>query len=179
MTARKNPEAQMQAAIVGAYAIARAPNTFLTSSLAGVNLGGRVGFRINKAGYRAGTPDLCFCIGGRSLWIELKTKRGSVSPAQRDCHRELREAGAEVVVCRSVSAALEQMCDWGLLRGTVREGAGTPLGLGAASISPTEKVVPRRASRRANKPYTQKGKKDASVTPAAPLSPGADTPPRS
>ncbi len=49
-----------------------------------------------------GVPDLCVIYRGKSIFIELKTKTGRLSDAQRDVHMRLAAAGAVVAVCRSV-----------------------------------------------------------------------------
>jgi len=49
---------------------------------------------------------------GRAIFIELKTKTGTVSKAQRAMHTRLTLSGAPVAVCRSVegvAAFLEQV----------------------------------------------------------------------
>jgi len=62
-------------------------------------------------GLRAGMPDVCIPImfwdGTRygALYIELKTAKGKVSPAQAAIHDALREAGNYVAVCRSLDEA--------------------------------------------------------------------------
>ena len=53
-------------------------------------------------GLRAGMPDLAVVHCGRSIFIELKTPRGALSPSQRQMHARLHMAGAAVHVCRSV-----------------------------------------------------------------------------
>lgn len=63
-------------------------------------------------GTRAGWPDLEIAYRGRMIFIELKTKRGRLTPSQAECHAELTLAGAVVKVCRSleeVEAFLSQL----------------------------------------------------------------------
>ena len=54
-------------------------------------------------GYRAGTPDVLIVIGGRAVWIELKTPRGRLSNSQRVAHTDIGRAGAAVHVARSLA----------------------------------------------------------------------------
>jgi hypothetical protein len=53
-------------------------------------------------GALSGVPDLQIVYRGRPIFIELKTKTGRLSDAQRDVHMRLAAAGAVVAVCRSV-----------------------------------------------------------------------------
>jgi hypothetical protein len=59
--------------------------------------------RMKGLGVRAGVPDLCVVAAGRPILIELKTKHGVVSAAQREMQRRLIYAGAAVCLCRSVA----------------------------------------------------------------------------
>lgn len=65
---------------------------------------GRVTF---APGTLAGIPDLCVVFGGKPLFIELKTAKGAVRPAQRWVRDRLTAAGAIVTICRSVEAVEE------------------------------------------------------------------------
>lgn len=43
--------------------------------------------RAKACGMQAGTPDMRVLVpGGKTVWIELKLKKGRLSPAQRDWH---------------------------------------------------------------------------------------------
>jgi hypothetical protein len=64
---------------------------------------------LRRSGHRAGWPDIEIIWRGRALFVELKSASGRISPAQRDTHKRLIYAGAEVCVCRTreqVEAAL-------------------------------------------------------------------------
>ncbi len=54
-----------------------------------------------------GIPDLLVCCGGKHLWIEIKTGKGRLSPAQKTCHLMLARKGQTVIICRSVGDAHE------------------------------------------------------------------------
>jgi hypothetical protein len=58
------------------------------------------GGRLKAEGVLAGVPDLC--IPALSLFIEMKTDVGEVSPTQKEVHERLRKDGQTVEVCRSV-----------------------------------------------------------------------------
>lgn len=67
-----------------------------------------------RQGMRAGVPDYLIVYGGRVSWIELKSKRGSLSEAQKRVHRELRNAGCEVVVARSIAEVALALEGWNI-----------------------------------------------------------------
>jgi hypothetical protein len=69
--------------------------------------------RMAGLGLRAGVPDLAIVHRGRALFVELKSGRGVMSPAQRSMAQRLNYAGAAVCCCRSVEeveAALREAC---------------------------------------------------------------------
>jgi len=56
------------------------------------------GHRLKGEGMRPGFPDL-ICIGnGRTIFLEVKAPKGRLSPAQEDCHADMRRAGAVVAI---------------------------------------------------------------------------------
>lgn len=57
--------------------------------------------RLIGEGLRAGVPDLEVVHQGRALFFELKSERGTLSTDQRQMHRRLLDAGAEVYLSRS------------------------------------------------------------------------------
>jgi hypothetical protein len=57
--------------------------------------------KLARLGLRAGWPDIEIVHKGRIIFIELKTPKGRVSPAQKQCHNDLMLAGAVVKICRS------------------------------------------------------------------------------
>jgi hypothetical protein len=66
-------------------------------------------------GVRRGAPDLLFIVDGRAFGLELKSERGRLSPAQRECHEEIREAGGVVGVAGSIDESVEMLRAWGIL----------------------------------------------------------------
>ncbi len=70
------------------------------------NRGGRVGaldgYRRKRAGVCAGWPDLEIIAGGRAYFIEIKSRRGTLSAAQRATLARLEAAGAETCLARSI-----------------------------------------------------------------------------
>lgn len=62
-----------------------------------------VAAKLKWQGAKAGVPDVCITWRGRSIYIELKAKGGSLSPDQRAMHERLTLAGAVVLpIARSV-----------------------------------------------------------------------------
>lgn len=51
---------------------------------------------------REGWPDISGVFDGKAFFVEVKTPTGSVSDEQEYMHRRLRQAGATVIVARSV-----------------------------------------------------------------------------
>jgi hypothetical protein len=66
-------------------------------------------------GVRRGAPDLAFVVDGRAFFIELKSERGRLSEAQRECHEQIRQAGGIVGVAGSIDEAVETLRTWGVL----------------------------------------------------------------
>lgn len=56
------------------------------------------GGRRKLLGMLSGWPDLTFILDYRIVYIELKTKKGKLSPAQEELHLAMRERGCEVEV---------------------------------------------------------------------------------
>jgi hypothetical protein len=69
--------------------------------------------RAQGEGVVAGVPDIAIVHRGRALFVELKSRRGVISAAQRNMILRLTYAGAAVCCCRSVpevEAALREAC---------------------------------------------------------------------
>ena len=68
-----------------------------------------------KRGVKPGVPDDLVWYRGKSIGLELKSRRGQCSPSQRAVREALLRAGAQWWVCRSAHAAM-----WALARSGVR-----------------------------------------------------------
>ena len=66
--------------------------------------------RLKMEGVSPGVPDLFVPAWG--LWIEMKTTKGRVSPAQADWHQYLDSIGQVVVVAHSAEEAKEKVADF-------------------------------------------------------------------
>lgn len=95
------------------------PSVFWTTFPAGG--GGRIrGALLKRAGLRPGVPDVSLIHGGRSLWIELKTDRGRLSPEQVECHQAIEEAGGRVATCRTLEQVRNALLSWSVPMREVR-----------------------------------------------------------
>ena len=54
-----------------------------------------------RLGAKKGFPDILIIWRGRAIFIELKTQKGRLSEAQKECHEKLTLSGALVITCRS------------------------------------------------------------------------------
>jgi hypothetical protein len=59
-----------------------------------------------KRGVKPGVPDVLIWYCGKSIAIELKSRRGQCSPSQRAVREALLRSGAQWWVCRSARAAM-------------------------------------------------------------------------
>lgn len=70
----------------------------------------RTGAILKRQGVKAGIPDIFLPAahgGYHGLYIELKTKTGSLSSAQRQILSKLNERGYKAVMCRGYEDAVE------------------------------------------------------------------------
>ena len=93
--------------------------TFFPAGEAGGGRSGKVrGARLKRMGLQPGWPDLQFLHKGRYFGMEVKTKTGRLSTAQRRMHSLLEEQGVSVAVVRSINDVLERANEWKLLART-------------------------------------------------------------
>jgi hypothetical protein len=88
-----------------------------------------VAVKMKAEGVKPGIPDLHLPVargGYLSLYVEMKTKDGSVSKDQRDVHAGLRAAGHLVQVCKSIEAGVQALKDYLRLPKTVIQRPGAP-----------------------------------------------------
>lgn len=57
------------------------------------------------SGARKGWPDMVYIVGGRIIWLELKTNDGRLSNEQRALHLEMIKVGCEVHVVYGYNGA--------------------------------------------------------------------------
>lgn len=66
-------------------------------------------------GVRAGVPDICLPVarhGYHGLYIEMKSAKGKVSPAQREWLKNLNDQGYKAVVCYGREEAVQTLTDY-------------------------------------------------------------------
>ncbi len=74
------------------------------------------GVRAKREGMRAGIPDVHFMFRGVSYYIEIKKKKGRLSPEQKVMIERLRAAGAVVEVAYGLDACHTAVKGWGMVR---------------------------------------------------------------
>lgn len=69
--------------------------------------------RLYRLGLKRGWPDILICYEPcRSLWLEVKTATGHLSPAQRSMHLRLQAMGHPVVVVRRVEDVIKALMEY-------------------------------------------------------------------
>jgi hypothetical protein len=116
---RQQPEAAIQRAVFEHLRCRPAPNTFAWHTPNG-GLRSKVEAAILKGlGVVAGVPDIVAVRGDQMYCLELKSAGGRLSPSQIAAHSLLASAGAQVAVADNIDAALRQLEQWQLLRGSI------------------------------------------------------------
>ena len=72
--------------------------------------------RFKAEGVRAGIPDVHFMFRGQFYVLEIKAKKGRVSPDQKVMMERLRLAGAIDAVAHGIDACMAQVKAWGMLK---------------------------------------------------------------
>lgn len=73
--------------------------------------------KMKAEGVRAGTPDLCFMLdGGKVAWLEMKTEKGRLSPAQQWFRDTAQRLGHHWGLARSLDEAIVLLREWGALK---------------------------------------------------------------
>lgn len=72
--------------------------------------------RMKKEGVRAGVPDVYLLFRGKPHHLEIKKKKGRLSPEQKLMIERHRAAGAVVEVAYGFEQCVSQVKGWGMLR---------------------------------------------------------------
>lgn len=105
---RPQPEQALQRQVAQFLAVALDGNSWFSSMPLGG--GGRLrGAILRGVGVKRGLPDVLVVNDGRTIWLELKSDKGRVSPEQRECHAALASARSSVSVVRSLDDAIEAL----------------------------------------------------------------------
>lgn len=122
---RNNEEARLQAAVMAYLAWALPDWAVANHSPGEGKRTRRAQGELRRSGYTSGWPDIEVIRRGsdgegRSIFIELKAKRGVLSAAQRETQRKLIYCGCPVHLCRSVPEVEAALRGCGVpLRGSV------------------------------------------------------------
>ena len=117
-------ERQLHEAVAAYLALALPADAVWTTFPAGEYRTKATGGRLKGMGLKRGWPDLQILYAGRLHGLELKTRKGRLSPEQAERHREIREAGGVVEVCRSLAEVELALAGWGVpLRASTMEAA--------------------------------------------------------
>lgn len=86
----------------------------------GVIMSGEVAKRAGRwqkqMGIRPGAADWLIVVNGKALFLELKSKKGVQSHAQKDFEQSAIGAGASYALCRTPDQVKNQLDAWGVLR---------------------------------------------------------------
>lgn len=95
-------------------------------------------------GVKAGVPDVLVCYRGWLYCLELKATAGKVSEIQQITHAQIREAGGQVSVCRSIEEVERALRHWGIpLRGTTLTAQDRDAWVQAAPKKPRARTTER------------------------------------
>ena len=128
---RDNPEERLQRAVVQLLMLAY-PTLRWRAIPNGEYRSKRTAGRLKAMGVQPGVADLHITLpGGRSLWIELKSEKGRLSPAQRAFAEAETAIGAEYKICRSIDDVVDVLGRRGVppAEELVREPACNPVWL--------------------------------------------------
>ena len=115
MTRRKQPEAQLQRALVEHLRWGARGDTWWTHIPTGGWRSPTEAAIFKLLGVRAGSPDLLIIRAGQPLFMELKAPGRKLSPAQVECHAALQRAGAQIETADNIDAALAFLGRLGVL----------------------------------------------------------------
>lgn len=117
MSRRKNPEAQIQRAVVQHLHARGMPGLVFFHVPNGGSRGPIEGAIFKGMGVRAGVSDLILVHAGKIFALELKAPGGRATEAQMAFQSEIDRAGAFTAMPEGLDAAIATLEAWGLLRG--------------------------------------------------------------
>ena len=78
---------------------------------------GAIGARMKAEGLAAGVADLCIMLaGGKTCWLEMKTKTGRQTPEQKTFELVCQQLGHPYALARSLDEATDVLNEWGVLK---------------------------------------------------------------
>lgn len=99
---------------IAKYLRLAAPPGFFWSSIENRNNGSNEGGRRKQRGCRAGVPDILTIYQGRVLFMEVKAPKGRLHDSQKERIPEIEQAGAGVVIVRSVDDVFHALKEAGV-----------------------------------------------------------------
>ena len=111
---RNRPEEKFQRALCQYLDLALPPDAFYfaipnggwrTKAEAGI---------LKATGVKAGVPDLCILYNGMAHFVELKSKKGTLSGPQRDTRAAIISAGLPCALWRTLEDAQRVLTRWGV-----------------------------------------------------------------
>ncbi len=119
LQARSQPERLMHKALIAHLGWRCPANTWWTHFPSGGARSRVTGALMKSFGTKAGVPDILILHRGQLYGLELKSAHGRLSDVQRQCHSDLRSAGATIGTAASLDEALALLGQWNItLRGT-------------------------------------------------------------
>lgn len=114
---RMNPEHVLQATLMKFWAINGRDDLMMFAIANGDLRNIAVAMRLKKEGVMRGVPDLCCTLDqGRTGWIELKAKGGSMTDEQKAFAAKVQKLGHHWALCRSLDEAAHVLQEWGALK---------------------------------------------------------------
>jgi hypothetical protein len=117
-----HPEADLQIQVADLLRLYEKPRRLVFTSVPNELMGkakGSAGLakmaRFRRMGLRSGVSDLIVVRAGRAYFLELKSKAGVVSDAQRKFMDDAILAGAEYAVARTFEQAVDVLQIWGVI----------------------------------------------------------------
>jgi len=116
---RRNPEAQIQRAVMAHIRARGVPGLFAFHPANG-GWRSKIEAAILKGqGVVPGVPDVILIHDGRTYGLEIKAPGGRISENQIAAHSAMTQAGAYVCVAEGLDRAIAALEAWGLLRGRI------------------------------------------------------------
>lgn len=116
-------EHQIQTALIDYLSIAAKPDVYYFAVPNGGHRHMSVASKLKAEGVKRGVPDLCFLLpAGKTGWLEMKAKGGSVTPEQRAFGAMCKLLGHEFGVAKSIDEALGHLTSWDVLKPAYQRG---------------------------------------------------------
>lgn len=113
---KQRPEARLQKALVQIVQLQHMPGVLWFSIPNEAKRSEALGLELKRMGLRPGVADLCFIVGGRVHFLELKSRDGKQSPEQVAFAADCAIAGAHYELARDIGEACGVLARWGVMR---------------------------------------------------------------